>query len=613
MSIGLLYETQNEIRRLFIAGSDLAAGDFRLKKILPGMKKSGEAAPVFAKVAEILEKVIEAQDSKTTENLFELSNLVNAILYTQGQTGIEGEASDIENFEFDSNTSMPFRKIKPIIDALTTTGSGRFEIINEALSQKLYGDVRLITPLIYALDDSYVEIPKLVESMLEGYGESIVPVLKKTFDFSGCLGNYGPHNFLRRVTEDTKAASRFCSGKSYGRRIRIISKLKKAAEREFYLEALEKGTIEVRIAAIEALSDIPDCENTILELSNDKKKEIREAAINSLGKLASSTSIDKIIDVYFSKDKDFAINSMRECESELLNARLVNEGEKYLEKVLALDAPSPKEAKSFKNNDVEALAGLIYCIEDKNAKIIYDFLVKCMGSFEFLDKFGFYSLGYVNENTLGGLVVYMLYNFKSPEAYRVLESTLRKLCKYIFYAFNAAISTFEPAYVFENYNGFLKAGKKGNGYKEIINTINRYVDFENKYNEAIYKESAYRNGKEGKVNISFDDRWIKDLMAVDELDLVCKLSKPKIEGLNEYLLERLENNMGFDKPQSVRIVIALMQSEYKDIKQVVEKIIEHNLANKKRRYNYYMDEFLAVIRLLPEADVKGFEEKLLNI
>lgn len=52
MSIALILELHNELRRIIIAGSEMAVGDFRLKRILPQMRKSGESVPVFAKVAD---------------------------------------------------------------------------------------------------------------------------------------------------------------------------------------------------------------------------------------------------------------------------------------------------------------------------------------------------------------------------------------------------------------------------------------------------------------------------------------------------------------------------------------------------------------------------------
>ena len=52
MSIPLLTQVYEELRRLAIAGSAVAAGDFRLKKLLPPLEQAGAKAPVFGKIAE---------------------------------------------------------------------------------------------------------------------------------------------------------------------------------------------------------------------------------------------------------------------------------------------------------------------------------------------------------------------------------------------------------------------------------------------------------------------------------------------------------------------------------------------------------------------------------
>ena len=55
MSIAVLNEVYNETRRLAIAGSGLASGDYRLKKLISPLQKAGQKAPVFRKVAEAIE------------------------------------------------------------------------------------------------------------------------------------------------------------------------------------------------------------------------------------------------------------------------------------------------------------------------------------------------------------------------------------------------------------------------------------------------------------------------------------------------------------------------------------------------------------------------------
>ena len=62
MSIAILNQVYDEARRLAVAGSVVAKGDFRLKKLVAPLEQAGTKAPVFAKVAEAASKVIDGPE-----------------------------------------------------------------------------------------------------------------------------------------------------------------------------------------------------------------------------------------------------------------------------------------------------------------------------------------------------------------------------------------------------------------------------------------------------------------------------------------------------------------------------------------------------------------------
>jgi hypothetical protein len=72
MSIPVLTQVYDEVRRLSIAGSVVAPGDFRLKKLLPALEPAGKKAPVFAKVAQAVTGVVESSDKTSAQALLEL-------------------------------------------------------------------------------------------------------------------------------------------------------------------------------------------------------------------------------------------------------------------------------------------------------------------------------------------------------------------------------------------------------------------------------------------------------------------------------------------------------------------------------------------------------------
>jgi hypothetical protein len=115
------------------------------------LEQAGQKAPVFAKVAEAVTKLIDSTEKTSGEALLELSTLINAILYTQGETGVSGDLTAIETRDIGKQTTpASARMLKPLLEALTTKGSGRSEVIEEAFERGMFGDLRLVAPALRA-------------------------------------------------------------------------------------------------------------------------------------------------------------------------------------------------------------------------------------------------------------------------------------------------------------------------------------------------------------------------------------------------------------------------------------------------------------------------------
>src|SRR5947209_8208506 len=116
MSIAILTQVYDEMRRLAIAGSVVASGDFRLKKLIPLLEQAGAKAPVFTKVAEAATAVVEGKSQTAAPALLELTTLVNGILYTQGETGVSGRLEPIETSDLGAATTQTSaRMLKPLL------------------------------------------------------------------------------------------------------------------------------------------------------------------------------------------------------------------------------------------------------------------------------------------------------------------------------------------------------------------------------------------------------------------------------------------------------------------------------------------------------------------
>lgn len=260
MSTALLKELHQEVRRLYIAGSDLAAGDFRLKRLLPQFQLLGERAAVFKKLGEGISALIEPAgdpEELPAVKLQELTLLLESVLYTQGATEPSGASVPVKKSLFPLATEFTHRRLAPVRQALTTTGSGRYETVVEAYKEGLFQDLRLLPLAIAALNDPYAELAEYAASqILPSYGPAIADYLMERLNPAG--------------------------GKGEVRKLQVIHKVGGEGVLEQLFAAANDGSDEIRVAAIACLAGHEAYTPSLLEWTRDKKKMIREAAFNAL-------------------------------------------------------------------------------------------------------------------------------------------------------------------------------------------------------------------------------------------------------------------------------------------------------------------------------------------
>lgn len=589
MSIALLIETQNEVRRLLIAGSELSSGDFRLKKLMRQMMKAGENAPIFARVADTMGKVIEPEGEKSSEKLLELATIINAVLYTQGQTGMDGEIKEADPAGLDLPTSISFRCLQPVIEALTSKGAGRLEIIKEAYKEGLFKDLRLVSPLIYALNDNYSDIAEVVMEIIIEYGAAIIPVLKSDFDFKG--------------------------GKGYARRVDIISRLAGRNEKEFILKALEEGIDEVKVSAVKALKDFPEYESLLLELSKDRKKEIREASLLSLAGLSSEAAVKRLFEVFNSKERSIAMYPVKVSSSKSITKMLLSEAEQALEEILKSEKGFSlfnKKVVPLSNEVNDNFAVILECMEGKKDEEIFEFLKKCLEHTKHLEQMKVNKTQvYRVEDTLAGMVGRGLILFGTEKALRLLDSVQGKYNNCLLsYSFEAALRIKDEGYVFNHYAGYVKSGRKSFEGQEVLGIMDGYVDFDLEYRLTdvyLYNTGNARISRNVRDQIIWDPRWTKVLADIDETRLVCRLASRNDTRCTEYLLKKLGDNMNFNDRFQNDIIKGLMQAQYLNIIDVIIKILDHNFKKSGQNIGYYFNNFTKVLRLLPSECANALE------
>ena len=273
-----LYDLQQELNRLFIAGSKFAKNDPRLQKHVSILKKLGEKAPVFNKLAQEVEALLQVESTQTAEKLLGVSTLLYSVLYTQGIT-IEAEAtkeSQIPTIQLaDVNTTYSYLQLKPVLQALTQSNSGRLEILQDAFERKVFDDSRTYGYLSYALADKYSELTYYVENtIIPACGKAMLPFLIADF----------------RLEDKNENV----------RRLRLLHQLGYAEIGTLVDKIFSENLPNLQAEAINIIADKKDeqTEAFIISLTGDKNKAVRGAAYSALAKLGTQRSIDKLYELY---------------------------------------------------------------------------------------------------------------------------------------------------------------------------------------------------------------------------------------------------------------------------------------------------------------------------
>ncbi|MFO0796786.1 MAG: HEAT repeat domain-containing protein [Gemmataceae bacterium] len=301
MSIAVLSQVYAEARRLAVAGSVVAKGDFRLRKLLPPLEQAGAQAPVFAKVAEAARAVVDGPEANSAEALLELTALASAVLYTQGETGIAGPLEPVPSSSLGGSTlQIPARELKPLLEALTGKGGGRFAPIKEAVEKGHFRDLRLIRPALAAIDDGYGDVAELIaEKVLPQYGAAVLDELRAKYDPKGAKG--------------------------HPRRLRLMHRIDAAGARELVKEALDKGSKEVKVAAISCLGAEPEDRDYLIDQAASKTQDVRGAALQALAKLDDPAAVAVLAKAIQGKDLHLAAHAIVESKNPKLAAVLAAE------------------------------------------------------------------------------------------------------------------------------------------------------------------------------------------------------------------------------------------------------------------------------------------------
>jgi HEAT repeats len=566
MSLALIQESAKEVRRLSIAGSNLAVGDFRLKKLVSPLEQAGAKVPVFAQVAKAINDLVNGTEAESAGNLLSLSTLINAILYTQGQSGADGDYSELPSHSAKScDTKTSARVLKPLVQALTSTGSGRFEIVKSALERGAFNDLRLIEPSIRALDDVYPELADLVmEKILPAYGPGIAPLLKAKMDLKG--------------------------KKCDARRLQVLHKLDPNGTVELCKTALEEGSPEVKAAAIGCLGKHEECLPLVLEQTNAKNKVLRAAALEALAE-HDRPEVTKIFsDLIKGKALDILAGPFRALRNRQVLKSLIDEGQRVFEAVLKGD-------EDLKSRFMEILT----CLNERKESEVEEFLLACMKESDKLLKLKSKKVAIGGDDIVDRLVA-LLYEIGSPmalEAILVKQSVLPAAAyTQVIYS---ALRTWPPGKVYEEFSPLL-AEKKGAGKakSEMLQHVIRVA----RGGFVAYEEEYYaldETDPESKLfdKVSWDPRWLDAAIKADLPVIVCCFAEPEHKGAITYLVNQAQDKKS---DEAGLIIKALARCKYPKVTEAFLSAVSAR-TKKAKFFDYDLQFLLRSARFLPPADL----------
>lgn len=347
MDITPVYELRSRLRAVTIAGTNLLAEDFRLKRAAEAMQPLEAASPVFARIGALVRQLLAPGTEGKEGLLLDAITLVDALLCTQGEVAVSEEIKPlpIENKGKIMNNA-PYSDLKALVEALTNSGGGRYSYLQEMHKKKpeLFDDYRIKPKLVQALGASYAELAEDVKGWLAEMGESVLPLLEKGFDPKG--------------------------KKEMLRRVEVIEAVAGAEANEFYLKQFPESDKEIRQALIFALRHSPENEELLQTLVKTEKGKNKKMAYYALA-CQESDGARECISKLAEKEPDEAFSALgvsgTEWASEMMRQMIFELLDKVEEET---DAGRKIRDQETLVKDLNRLGQYLEALQGKNSTVV---------------------------------------------------------------------------------------------------------------------------------------------------------------------------------------------------------------------------------------------------
>lgn len=583
----LLIELQNECIELASAGSDLSIGSFKLGRLLPKFEKIGEKAKPFKMVSDRINSLLNSSKEESEDNLISLASLVNAIVMTQADTDLDGELIVEAGTYGKINTNTSSRIIAPVVEALTTIGGGRYNVIENAIKEGLFLDSRLFPLLVGGLSDKYAEISELIYQKLSSEDHpELLSILQESFDRNGKRGD--------------------------ALKLSLIGKILGEVGKDFYIDLLEDSSKEVKAEAVLILGNLKDTEEIILQQAKSKLKEVRKAAYFGIVKINPEKAKEELIKVIKKSDYSLVMEAVADQDTEVCAEILLEGFKDTYEKKLE------KESESGNDKLIDILNEMQY---HKSEKIL-EFLLQCMED----DKISnwntrVYGRSIFVERKVVECVIE--YDNIPKKAIELLESRKERNFNRIFdLAFKVSLESRTPQEVYEMYSPYLiKKTIDKNIVENTMDMLSRYLGYKIDNGERGFYTNLSKTSIQSmmkQVNKEFDKRWVGVFKKYGAYCIMACTIDKEDKDIVKYMIDTMYNLNNMDGKNRGRfaefstnlmyILIGLIKVECEEAHEVVLEKVKATTG-----YDFISDSTLFLIPYLPNKYIKEIEDFVVDL
>ena len=539
-----LVELKERLVHITIAGTELLEEDFRLKKTMETFSVLAEKNPIFQKLYLGLKQLFEAEKNQKPIVLLNILGLLDAVLYTQAQTGMEGDYQEIVTSQhLDMPEQYRYSVIKPILEALSTTGSGRLNVVEDAVKHtpEIFKDYRILNALIQDLDDTYGEMASLVNRILEGLSTG-KPLGFYEYDENEYRNSKFRHYPLPKVdstslTELLKEQFDPQGKRVMAKRLKLIATIAKETENDWYLSILKTAKKEVREECISALQYHEDNVPILMELAKKERGKAKDMVYQVLGTMRSSDMTAFWMET-LKQNPQYAAYLKEDCSDEVSD--------------LLADTLKPSFEKRLLEKEGKETESYLSCTVNKTSDKMLELYQWILEQADSIKRRKWNWLLEIRSAIIETLVL------SCPEKLIHFLNTLPEKHKKILgkACFCVDLLTCSSSEVYEKWHDSPEVGKDFDGFKNIGLDEGHYYYVVEGYYEYTSLDQQVRKRE---LKDSLDERWFDDMIAHHAdgrlSQLTPKESQELCQKVGAYFHQKIDHWKGYQYWQGTQHIV----------------------------------------------------------